>query len=71
MPWDDDRLDAVEREARACTSGDACTVDVLALIAEVRRLRTALRLSEASRGVPAYNDAGIRYRDGGPPSVVD
>lgn len=52
MPWDDARLDAVERAARSCPSDDACTSDVLALLAEVRRLKRALRLSEASRGVP-------------------
>ena len=42
MPWDEDRLRAVEREANACPSGDACSQDVVSLVAEVRRLRTAL-----------------------------
>jgi hypothetical protein len=39
MPWDDDRLDAVEAEAKACATGDACTADVLALVGVVRQLR--------------------------------
>ena len=39
IPWDDERLDDVERSARNCPSGDACRHDVLALVAEVRRLR--------------------------------
>lgn len=47
MPWDDDRLDAVEAEAKACESGDACTSDVLALVVEVRRLRAVLRVEVA------------------------
>lgn len=43
MPWSADRLDAVETAARQCTSGDACSVDVVLLIAEVRRLREVVR----------------------------
>lgn len=43
MPWDEDRLSAVEAEAKACPSGDACAADVVSLVAEVRRLRVALQ----------------------------
>ena len=43
MPWNDDRLDAVETAARQCTSGDACSIDVVLLVAEVRRLREVVR----------------------------
>jgi hypothetical protein len=42
MAWDDARLDQTEQRALACTSEDACTVDVVSLIGEVRRLRAAL-----------------------------
>lgn len=49
----DERLAEIERNAGlSCRSG-ACAMTVGELIAEVRRLRRALRLSEASRGVPA------------------
>lgn len=51
MPWDDARLDDVEAQARACTSEDACTVDVLALVAEVRRLREQMRLGNTDPDV--------------------
>ncbi len=42
MPWNDGRLNLIEAEAQNCTSGDACTADVIALVAEVRRLREVL-----------------------------
>lgn len=40
MPWDDLRLQQVEASASQCP--DVCAVDVVSLIAEVRRLREAL-----------------------------
>lgn len=58
MPWDDARLDAVESEARACRSDDACTSDVLALVNEVRRLRSVMARS-AEQAARLYQAAAL------------
>lgn len=55
MMWDDLRLAQVEEAAQGCP--DACSADVVSLIAEVRRLRSAP--SEAAR----YRAALQRIRD--------
>lgn len=52
----DEHLAAVEADHRGCTVyGVSCVsvCDTAELVAEVRRLRRALKLSELSRGVPA------------------
>jgi len=50
MPWDEDRLRAVALEAAPCP--DACSADVISLVAEVRRLREQLRIAtEALRDI--------------------
>lgn len=45
VPWDDLRLSQVEAAAAGCP--DACAVDVVSLVAEVRRLREQLRIAES------------------------
>lgn len=54
MPWDDERLAAVEAEAATCPNGDACAEDVISLIAEVRRLRAVSRPEFCRCGRPAF-----------------
>jgi hypothetical protein len=47
----DERLDEIEAQHDGCYCRDQPCL-VLVLVAEVRCLKRALRLSEASRGVP-------------------
>lgn len=47
VPWDEERLSAVDGSASWCP--DACAADVRSLVGEVRRLREALAFYADSR----------------------
>lgn len=56
-----DEARLAEIEQVGCDHSQLCDGERTELVDEVRRLRRALRLSEASRGVPYSEDAGRRY----------
>lgn len=61
MDWDEDRLHAVELEAAPWP--DACSEDVISLVAEVHRLQATIALLEAVRAaVKVALDAEYRGR---------